>query len=678
MAKLGTERLQITEDGKSEYVIVRSFNAHPAEMTAAEEIQRYIKKISGADITVKTDIDAVEGKKIVIGRTVLYDDSTVDYDGLGSDGFIIRCIDCDLLIAGGKPRGTLYGVYTFLEEYAGCRFYLEDFEKVPENKTISVPYIVEDRQIPKFIFRDDAWKAYVGTWISAKRKINFKTWDRALTEDVGGGIAYAMEEGGHTFSKFVDPDIYFEEHPEYFSMNEKGERVRNTQLCLTNPDVLRIVKTGVRTWLKKDPGAQIVSISQNDAEGPCLCEKCRRVYEEEGGAYSGTLIRFVNAIAEDIADDYPELWVDTYAYTYSRSAPKKTKPLPNVHIRLCTIRNCMSHNYGGGCEDLSPATDIYGGHNSFMHDLNDWSSICKSIFMYDYTSNPQHQLMTFPNFSNMLHNFRMFAEHNAIGIMVEGNWTSPSGEMGDLKAYLISKLLWDPYMSEEQYYEYMDEFLHDVYGPGGTFIRQYIDLSEKLTKKICFKLGEELPVLYPNEILKNHSEDTLPDDLTAEEIRGYKSVNWGKYWDWYYKVSENPITAEGEKLFAAALELAQTDYQRDSIRRISAQVAYTKSFYLKDRLDTGLKNLTAILKNYVCTHPNEFTDCEKETIVEEVAEYVRSAELEKYRQYNTELYEMLLSVGITHLYSGLELKDRSIFDFNNVPVDWFERYWLHV
>ena len=40
--------------------------------------------------------------------------------------------DGNIAIAGGRTRGTLYGVYTFLEDYCGARFLTPDNTHVPE------------------------------------------------------------------------------------------------------------------------------------------------------------------------------------------------------------------------------------------------------------------------------------------------------------------------------------------------------------------------------------------------------------------------------------------------------------------------------------------------------------------------------------------------------------------
>ena len=55
-----------------------------------------------------------------------------------------------------------------------------------------------------------------------------------------------------------------------------------------------------RGWIAAHPDATIISVSQNDRDGYCECDNCRRVEQEEGGAHSGPLLRYVNALAEAI------------------------------------------------------------------------------------------------------------------------------------------------------------------------------------------------------------------------------------------------------------------------------------------------------------------------------------------------------------------------------------------
>ena len=77
--------------------------------------------------------------------------------------------------------------------------------------------------------------------------------------------------------------------------------------------------------IRQNPAAGMISISQNDWRGNCQCAKCKAIEEEEGSP-SGLLLRFVNAVAADIAKEYPDFLMETLAYQYTRKAPKITRP----------------------------------------------------------------------------------------------------------------------------------------------------------------------------------------------------------------------------------------------------------------------------------------------------------------------------------------------------------------
>lgn len=672
----------LVENGSSEYVIVLGSNATATEQKAATELQKYIKAISGAKLSVVTDNSAVADKEIIVGRTTREGNHSFNREELGEEGFVVKTTDSKLWLAGGGDRGTLYSVYTFLEEYLGCRFYTKDIEKVPTTRTILLEQIKEDKQTPTFVFRDAAWRDYYGTEISVKRKVNARTWGRQISDEYGGDVAFC-KSGGHTFSEFVNPDKYFAKHPEYFSMNESGVRVSTAQLCLTNKDVQNLIIAGVRSWLEEQPDAQIISVSQNDAEWPCLCNECKKVYEEEGGAYSGTIIRMVNMVAEAIADDYPNVLVDTYAYNYSRSAPI-TKAADNVVIRLCSNVCCMSHPYDQECKEFPISdqygqqiyiqTNMYGTTKTFMEDLNDWMSICDKVYIYDYPSNVSYYIPTFPYFTTLFYNCKLFAEKGVTGIMAEGNTASYSAEFGELRAYLLSKLMWNPYMTLEEYYAYMDDFLTGVYGPGGTFIRDYIELAEELTQDICYGKAVNPYDLYPLSKVTNHAAGTLPADWTVNMLKNYQNYDWTKYFEWYTTIQENRITSEGEVLFAQALNKATTKVQREQILKVYSQVEYLKSYYYGKSLETSISDLKSMLETYISN--NKLSFLFSGVTADKIVNYAKTQQSEdkydyiEYEAYNRALAEKLVSYGISYYQVLYQLTNLGMFDFTQLPENW--------
>ena len=116
-------KMTIIEDGESKYVIVRGAQASPSEITAAEKLQEYLERISGCKLAIITDEMPAQGKEIIVGKTNREGASTyeVPHEELGDDGFILRTFGGSIVIAGGEQRGTLYGVFDFLQKFLGCR-----------------------------------------------------------------------------------------------------------------------------------------------------------------------------------------------------------------------------------------------------------------------------------------------------------------------------------------------------------------------------------------------------------------------------------------------------------------------------------------------------------------------------------------------------------------------------
>ena len=665
-------KMELVANGVSDYVIVRSADYNRTEVYAAEELQKYIKQISGAELPIVADNVAVSEKEIIIGKTNREKTGEFDRTELTEDGFVIKTTGGKIWLVGGGSRGTLYSVYTFLEEYVGCRFYTDYVEKVPEMKTILVKEVEEDKQIPVFGHRDVAIAEYLGQNISVKRKINAAVWGRTLSDKVGGGNSYATGHGGHSFFAFVSPDEYFKTHPEYFSMDENGQRVSDRQLCLTNPDVLRLVIAGVKEWLEIDPDANIVTVTQNDWQGGCLCDKCKAVCEEEGGSFSGAIIRFVNAVAEEIKKDYPDVWIDTYAYSYTRSAPTKTKPADNVVVRLCSIECCFSHPHNEACEERFTPSYLDGSSNTFAEDMAAWSKICDNLWVYDYNCNFLFRNMIFPDFDNLRENYAYYAENGAVGMMPEASWTSPSVGFPELRAYLISKLLWNPYMSEEEFDSHMDDFLEGVYGAGGKYLKQYIQLAEELTDDIHFDIGDNYGIyeMYPITSVQNHSEDELPKDLTVEMIKNYETTDWSKYWNWYSDMKENQITSEGETLFVKAMQLAETEEERLNIEKEFLQIRTMRSYCYAEQLYVGEGTIKQLVSKFIEANADKFSDEEKNSLATAVDNFAYDQCYGKYAEYNKSLCQDMVDWGIITGDGASSFINYLKFDYTQMPSWW--------
>ena len=468
----------LCENGKANYRVIIAKDPEPAVRYAAEELTMFLYRASKTAFAAGFDDSEKTGGEIVLGLTQREPEGLFSRAALKNDGFEIKTKDGDIFITGKTGRGTLYGVYSFLEKYAGIKFISYDCTYIPATDKIEIPRDIEIAEIPPFEYRDIYYREIIGNPdFSARRKCN--GFHGNLSEKHGGKFIYAGFV--HTFDSIVPPDKYFEAHPEYFSF-VGGKRIsKHAQLCLTNPEVLEIAKKYVGEILQKNPNVNIISISQNDWYNPCECDSCRAVDEAEG-SHAGTLLRFVNAVADSVKDAYPDVIIDTLAYQYTRACPKITKPKENVAVRLCTIECCFSHslktcNKTGALED-------YGRKHNIIDDFDEWAKISKRLYVWDYVTDFCHYLLPHPNLHILKDNINFFAEHNVAGLFEQGCGDTINSDFGALRAYVLSKLMWDPSLDSN---ELIDEFLYHYYGKAHKIVRSYIDLfvGEVLQKDIC-------------------------------------------------------------------------------------------------------------------------------------------------------------------------------------------------
>ena len=673
-----SDMLTLVNEGLSEYVIVRGENASPSEITAAAELQNYLKQISGAEIQIVTDATAAVEKEIVVGKTNRETDGEFNREELGTDGFIIKTKDSKLYLVGGEKRGTLYSVYTFLEEYLGVRFYTATVEKVPEQKTISVDQISENKQIPVFEYRDIDWVPSRQGTFQVKLKANGIY--APLGEDFGGPYSYVGFV--HTLSSLVPYDQYSVEHPEYFSRtsDEKDIWGVNGQPCLSNPDVLKIATEKARQWLIDNPNANIISISQNDNQRYCTCDECNKILAEEG-SQSGILLRFVNAIATELGDEFPNVKFDTLAYQYTRNIPLVTKPVDNVIVRLCTIECCFSHPLGT-CEDVSKSDDIT---KSLYEDIQDWAKVSDKLYVWDYVTNYSHTCSFFPNFNSMLANVKFFADNNVVGLYEEANYFDELSDFPELRAYILGKIMWDPYMSEEEYWGHIDDFLEGVYGPGWQNIREFINICQEESSDVCFGINVSPDDLFLSKVERfaPHGSNDLPENLTTDMIINYTKTDWTQYWNYYKDIQNVPrVVTDGEKLFAAAYEMAETDEQRYIIDKTSITADYIKSTYWGNKLSAGAGGVGKILSKFFSVNPEAFEGVDTRGLRVDIIKFSQEQADSEYIEFNKKLVDKILSYGIEKLdewsniypdYTWTNYEGESgTINFATIPEDWLD------
>lgn len=435
--------IQIVRDGVSSYEIVIPSEADSTILHAAEELRHYVLQSSGADIQV-TSKETHDPDRLSI--KVGFEPTTVTALTPHTIGYYLE--GDDLNIYGGSSISTLYAVYRFLARELGCMWLSPDAELIPKTKHIRIEPGTSYSYTPEIETR------------TVHSRLFYENHDFAdkLGVTYEGFPGYVPGHGVHTFHRFMPEALFYEAHPEYYAL--RGDKRLTTQLCLSNEDVLRIVIDSVSALFEKHPESAIISVSQDDNTLYCQCEHCSAIDEEEGSP-SGSMIRFVNAVAEQ----FPGKTISTLAYQYTRK-PCQTRPASNILITLCSIECDRSKPIEEGCSD-------------FANDLKGWKLLTENIRIWDYTTQFTNFLAPFPNLHTLSPNIHLFRDSHAKWIF-EQHSHQPS-ELFELRSYLTAQLLWNPDQDPHQIIEHFSEAYYQEAAP---FILEYIHTIHEEIQKV--------------------------------------------------------------------------------------------------------------------------------------------------------------------------------------------------
>ena len=465
LAAEGTSRL--ADGGVTDYAIVLPDEPTAVQTTAAGELASFLNRVTGAEFPILSERDVQDKEKLLVigpgalSAKLLADAGAKGEESIEQDGIILQTAGQSLVFSGHPKRGPLYAVYTFLEDYVGCRWWTSTESTIPSRPTLDVE-AVSIYYAPKVISREayylDPQRGREGGIFSARCKMNGN--HNPVPPEYGGNEPFCMFV--HTFYPILPPGQYFEEHPEWYALIDGQRRKENAQLCLTNAAMKeRFIHNALRI-LSNNPDARIISISQNDCGGWCQCPECQKLVDENG-SQAGPLITFVNDVAEAIEKEFPDVFVETLAYSDSRFAPSKVRPRDNVLIRLCTIE----YSFLTPFEEGAP-------NQSLVDQIEKWSAISKQLFIWDYVTNFHNYVLPHPNFQVLAPNIRFFVKNRAIGIFEQGDAGCAAGDFVRLRDWVIAKLLWNPDLDQRVL---ENEFLNGYYSPRvGALLRQYLDV----------------------------------------------------------------------------------------------------------------------------------------------------------------------------------------------------------
>jgi hypothetical protein len=423
-------------------------NPNKAETSMAQMIQRKLKDLYMVNLKIKNNLPE-EGKPcIIIGRKTVVSSGMISEKELNSvkyDGYIIKAFKNRIALAGYAPQGTIYASYSFLRQI-GLKIYpwyysdgLEVF--VPLPGSLLEPFSLSSK--PFFEHRD-GFPLYKGTFGETIREYSL------------GDLKFARGYGwDHTAGYLVPLKLYYDEHPEYFAL-KKGKRIPKSTpnlrvtLCMCNPDVQRISTERALEWMNIQKKRRYFAITDGDAGNDC--HECAAM-DPFPDYYTDRLLNWVNTVARSVKKEFPENICLTLAYGGTVKPPINVRPEPNVLI--------MYAPWYWNSRATSAVSLVHPLNIIAMEEFSDWSMLFPDqMAVYDY---PQHWV------NGTAERIKFYAKNGVRGIYL-------NGAGGNLFHWVISQLLWDPFLDTE---ELEADFLEAFYGPAAELMGQFFRLRRE-------------------------------------------------------------------------------------------------------------------------------------------------------------------------------------------------------
>ena len=522
-------------EGECEYSIITPATPQPAEATAATELARYLGEATGItpDIISDNKIKNIKttGKYISVGETELYKAQTWKAENLNLDGFIIRTVDNTLFIVGECERGTLYGVYEFLEREVGCRFLAQNYEYIPKLTKIPLNEL-NITEIPAFQVRSDFyWPMSYDVQFTAKMRYwsQFASFE-PLSVSIGGSQMTYWNNAGHSFYALVPHTKNYAQHNDWYS----GSDSKNSQPCFSNglnddgtlaegDTFMKALVDAVENTVLGNPKLQFIMLGQEDNDNVCRCEKCQKQIEALGGQRSAQLVLVVNTVAREVKARLAAKGIErnlsfvTFSYWWSMGAPTKTVegkvvaacpqvvPREDVYIYFAPIGACYNHPLN----DTSCSKNV----NDIYMQFENWRAITERFFVWDYAVNFNDYLSWYPNMGVLKANLQYYREIGVAGVLTEGAITGQGYYQQDLECWLLSKLMWNP---DLDFNALRAEFDRYYFGEAaGRIMTDYTDFMNAYFEQVSRTQGNSTlhAAIYTNHTPWLCSVDTLNENF---------------------------------------------------------------------------------------------------------------------------------------------------------------------
>ncbi|MBI4025404.1 MAG: DUF4838 domain-containing protein [Verrucomicrobia bacterium] len=466
----------LAQDGRALATIVLADKCRLPERTAALELAAYLHRITGASFRMIKESEAAPGtRSLYVGPTKFAQDHGITASALGAEEWIVRTVGGNLLLIGGNPRGTLYAVYQFLEDDLGVHWWNRWCESVPRRPALSLGPL-NHRSHPAFGYRavysfyeaDRKIRKYDEGRLAARNRLNS---DGAyeIAPQYGGFISWGLPNFVHTFYLYIDPKVYFKDHPEWFALVQGKRRDQEAQLNLLNQEMRNLFLEKLRANIKRSrasatrtgtPPPIYFDISHNDSAGFDESEASQAMVRAEGGTEMAPVLDFVNYLADGIRDEFPDIFLTTLAYKETAQPPRTLQARDNVVITLCNTESSLTKSV------------THSDNRAFRDLVIRWQQKAQHLNIWNYGVNYTYPVepLPLPSAHTYALDYQFYTAKHVQGILTELGYPI-IGDMRDLKLWMMMKLIEDPSQDDSVL---LKTFTEGFYGPAGKHVREYL------------------------------------------------------------------------------------------------------------------------------------------------------------------------------------------------------------
>ncbi len=530
----------IPTDGAPLTAIVTPAEPAAHHLYLATEAQRLLQEMTGKRILIRPDDGQPAGRALYLGVPPPGSDFSADLDRLDGEGVLVDVAPDAVACLAKTPRGLNYAVYE-LFRLLGCRWYMPgprgtiipraDGLTLPRTHLVHNPSFVlrggtiiqVEAHAPEFKLQHVDTEAYIA-WAVANHMNRLKaSYPDSWTYGAMRGGSWE-EYAGHTYSFLVPAAKYWDTHPEYFPL-VKGQRThlhssgRPAELCVSNPDVGRIMTEGALDYFSGHPDGMRFCVNADDEPSYwCECEACRALdtvandFEHQGDGVldlTDRCMTLVNKVADGVREQHPDRWIGTFAYGSTREVPRKVRPAQNVMVELCWWDRCFKH----ALTDSSCPVNAKG-----LRRLRDWQRWTPNLTLYGYLqyahgSVPQTFFRSEGDFLRTVHRRGVRC--------ITDEWDTDFYASA-LFLSLRARLLWDVDTDVEAF---VKDFCGNMYGPAAKPMREYYRLTEQAViespqEHVSFRgLDRFTPeAVAAGERALRQASRLAPDDLTRARV----------------------------------------------------------------------------------------------------------------------------------------------------------------